>query len=231
MIPFMSRSLRLLSKSRFSQALPLTSLDTDDTNISDFKSKQIEFLKTRLSKEEILLVEEMTHVYWQFNEMEHKYLAKKLEKSVCNIKIGSLSRCKNEELLLDSTLQNTEEYKEEKNRLKELLKQEGVLEILGLTVSGGQGGSMGEVGNEEQEEKEEVVVSKKTQFDVLVVAFDPKKKLNIIKDVKGILGVGLKECKDLIENLPATIQSKISEEDSQNLKDKLEAIGCTVEIQ
>jgi large subunit ribosomal protein L7/L12 len=232
MISFGYKSLRLIPKSFFSQAqtLPLSSIETDENNISNFKSQQIEFLKSRLSKEEIILVDEMVKAYWQFDVMEQAYLGKLIQKSVCNIKTGTLSRSKNEELLLDSSTQESPDYMEEKKRLKELLKESGVLENLGLTISGG--GTKGEAKEEEkEEEQEEVIVQKKTQFDVLIVAYDPKKKLNVIKDVKNLSGMGLKECKDLIENLPATIQTKISEEESQILKEKLENIGCTVEIQ
>lgn len=63
-----------------------------------------------------------------------------------------------------------------------------------------------------------------------VTGIDAAKKLVIIKEVKTLLNLGLKEAKDLVEKLPATIKQGISSEEAEEFKKKLESIGCQVKI-
>ena len=69
----------------------------------------------------------------------------------------------------------------------------------------------------------------KTEFDVVLAAAGDK-KLDVIKAVREITGLGLKDAKDLVEAAPKTIKEAASKEDAEEIKTKLEAEGAVVEI-
>jgi large subunit ribosomal protein L7/L12 len=69
----------------------------------------------------------------------------------------------------------------------------------------------------------------KTEFTV-VLASSGDKKINVIKEVRAITGLGLKEAKDLVEGAPKTLKEGISKADADEIKKKLEAEGAKVEI-
>ena len=69
----------------------------------------------------------------------------------------------------------------------------------------------------------------KTEFDVVLTGFGDK-KLDVIKVIRGITGLGLKEAKDLVEGCPKNVKEGISKEDAEKLKEQLVAVGATVEI-
>ena len=73
-------------------------------------------------------------------------------------------------------------------------------------------------------------VEEKTEFDVVLTGFDAAKKLAVIKAIREITGLGLKEAKDTVEGAPKTIKEGASKEDAEKLKADLEAAGATVEI-
>ena len=73
------------------------------------------------------------------------------------------------------------------------------------------------------------VVEEKTEFDVVMTAFGAE-KIKVIKEVRGITGLGLAEAKAMVEAVPAKIKEGISKEDAEALKAQLEAVGATVEI-
>jgi len=73
-------------------------------------------------------------------------------------------------------------------------------------------------------------VIEKTEFDVKLVGFDPKAKIKVIKEVRAITGLGLKEAKELVEGLPKTLEKGIKKEKAEELKQKLEAVGGVIEI-
>lgn len=68
-----------------------------------------------------------------------------------------------------------------------------------------------------------------TEFDVILASFG-EKKINVIKEVRGITGLGLKEAKDLVENAPKAVKEGVSKDEAADVKGKLEAAGATVEI-
>ena len=72
-------------------------------------------------------------------------------------------------------------------------------------------------------------VEEKTEFDVVMTSFGAK-KLDVIKVVREITGLGLKEAKDMVEGVPSKIKEGISKEDAEALKEKLTAAGATVEL-
>ena len=73
------------------------------------------------------------------------------------------------------------------------------------------------------------VVEEKTEFDVVMTSFGAE-KIKVIKEVRGITGLGLAEAKAMVEGVPAKIKEGISKEDAEALKAQLEAVGAVVEI-
>ncbi|MEC7417878.1 MAG: 50S ribosomal protein L7/L12 [SAR324 cluster bacterium] len=69
----------------------------------------------------------------------------------------------------------------------------------------------------------------KTEFDVVLTAIG-EKKINVIKEVRAITGLGLKEAKEFVESAPKTVKEGIPQEEADALKAKLEAVGASVEI-
>lgn len=71
--------------------------------------------------------------------------------------------------------------------------------------------------------------AEKTEFDVVMTSFGDS-KMGVIKAVKEICGLGLKEAKEFVENVPKTIKEGASKADAEEIKTKLEAAGATIEI-
>lgn len=69
----------------------------------------------------------------------------------------------------------------------------------------------------------------KTTFDVILTSFGSN-KIQVIKEVRAITNLGLKEAKDLVESLPKPLKEKVSKEEAEEIKKKLEAAGATVEV-
>ncbi|HTO27046.1 MAG TPA: 50S ribosomal protein L7/L12 [Devosia sp.] len=72
-------------------------------------------------------------------------------------------------------------------------------------------------------------VEEQTEFNVILKAVG-EKKVEVIKAVRAITGLGLKEAKDLVEGAPQTVKEAVSKDDSEKMKKDLEAAGATVEI-
>ncbi len=72
-------------------------------------------------------------------------------------------------------------------------------------------------------------VEEKTEFDVILTSFG-EKKINVIKEVRAITGLGLKEAKDLVEGAPKPIKEGIAKADAEEIKTKLEGAGASVEL-
>ena len=69
----------------------------------------------------------------------------------------------------------------------------------------------------------------KTEFDVILTAAGSS-KINVIKEVRTITGLGLKEAKDLVEGAPKAVKEGASKDDAEQIKAKLEEAGATVEV-
>jgi large subunit ribosomal protein L7/L12 len=74
-------------------------------------------------------------------------------------------------------------------------------------------------------------VEEKTEFNVILKAFDDTKKISVIKEVRAVTGLGLKEAKDLVEGVPKPIKENVSKEEAAKIKEQVTAAGGTVEIQ
>jgi large subunit ribosomal protein L7/L12 len=102
---------------------------------------------------------------------------------------------------------------------KALSEKFGVTPMAAMPMGAVAGGGGGEAAAEEE----------KTEFDVILTAFG-EKKLQVIKVVRAITGLGLKEAKDLVEGAPKAVKEGIAKEDAQEIKTKLEEVGATVEV-
>ena len=71
----------------------------------------------------------------------------------------------------------------------------------------------------------------KTEFNVILKAFDDTKKIAVIKEVRAVTGLGLKEAKDLVEGAPKPLKEGVSKDEAGKIKDQITAAGGTIEIQ
>ena len=69
----------------------------------------------------------------------------------------------------------------------------------------------------------------KTTFDVVLKEFGDK-KIQVIKEVRALTGLGLKEAKELVDNVPKPVKQGLSKEDAENARKQLEAVGAVVEL-
>lgn len=76
---------------------------------------------------------------------------------------------------------------------------------------------------------EVAAAEEQTEFDVVLTSFG-ENKVSVIKAVRGLTGLGLKEAKDAVESAPATLKEGVSKEDAAEAKKQLEEAGATVEI-
>ena len=109
-----------------------------------------------------------------------------------------------------------------------------IIQILGRTIypgefGGGGGGGAALAGGAGGEAAAEEVAAK-TIFDLKLIGFDAKAKIKVIKEVRAILGLGLKEAKELVESAPKVIQKDLKQEKADELKAQLEAVGAEIEV-
>jgi len=72
-------------------------------------------------------------------------------------------------------------------------------------------------------------VEEKTEFNVILTAVGAQ-KINVIKEVRAVTSLGLKEAKDLVEGAPKAVKEGVNKEEAQKIKKQLEAAGATVEL-
>lgn len=73
------------------------------------------------------------------------------------------------------------------------------------------------------------VVEEQTEFDVVMTSFG-ENKVNVIKVIRAITGLGLKEAKDLVEGVPSTVKEAIAKQEAEDIKKQLVEAGATVEV-
>ena len=71
--------------------------------------------------------------------------------------------------------------------------------------------------------------AEQTEFDVVLTGFG-EKKIGVIKEVRALTGLGLKEAKDVVESVPSKVKEGVSKEEAEEAKKKLEDVGASVEI-
>ncbi|MCR9103637.1 MAG: 50S ribosomal protein L7/L12, partial [bacterium] len=108
----------------------------------------------------------------------------------------------------------------EVNELATILKEEYGIEPAAAAVAVAAGGGAAEGGAAAEE---------KTEFDVILKSAGAG-KLKVVKEVKGLLGVGLKEAKELVDGAPGTIKEGVPKEEAEKIKEALEGAGAEVEL-
>ena len=73
------------------------------------------------------------------------------------------------------------------------------------------------------------VVEEQTEFNVIMKSFGAN-KINVIKAIRGITGLGLKEAKDMVEGVPSTVKEAVSKDEAAKVKKELEEAGAEVEL-
>ena len=76
-----------------------------------------------------------------------------------------------------------------------------------------------------------VEVEEKTEFNVILQAWEETKKIGVIKEVRAVTGLGLKEAKELVEGAPKPLKENVSKEEAAKIKEQVTAAGGTVDIQ
>jgi large subunit ribosomal protein L7/L12 len=109
------------------------------------------------------------------------------------------------------------EVKEVKE-LADILKDEYGIEPAAAAVAVAAGGAGGAEAAAEQ-----------TEFDVILKSAGSA-KLKVVKEIKGLLGVGLKEAKELVDGAPGAVKAAVSKEEAETIKTALEAVGAEVEL-
>ncbi len=71
--------------------------------------------------------------------------------------------------------------------------------------------------------------AEQTEFDAVLTSFGDK-KINVIKEVRALTGLGLKEAKELVEGVPKPVKEGVSKDEAEEIKKKLEGVGATVEL-
>ena len=104
--------------------------------------------------------------------------------------------------------------------VKDLEEKWGVSAAAPVAVAAGGAAAGGDAGEAAEEQ---------TEFDVVLVAAGDK-KINVIKEVRGITGLGLKEAKDLVEGAPKPVKEGVEKDEANQVKEKLEAAGAKVEV-
>lgn len=110
-------------------------------------------------------------------------------------------------------------------------KQQEFMSQLGPLMGsmGGGGSAPAEEGEEgDGAAKEETKV--KDSFDVELSGFDPKKKIKLIKEVRGLFGLGLKEAKEMVEGAPVWLKKDLKKEDAEELAAKMNELGAETKI-
>lgn len=90
--------------------------------------------------------------------------------------------------------------------------------------------AMGVGGAGGEEAAAEEAVEEKTTFDLKLTGFDAKSKIKVIKEIRSMTSLGLKEAKEMVEGAPKVVKKDIKKEEAEELVAKLEALGATCEI-
>lgn len=79
--------------------------------------------------------------------------------------------------------------------------------------------------------QEAAPVEEKTEFNVILTGYEPDKKIQVIKVVRAITSLGLKEAKDLVEGVPKPVKEGVSKEEAANIKKQLEEVSGQVKVE
>ena len=104
---------------------------------------------------------------------------------------------------------------------------------MGGGMGGGQApaaGGAAPAGDAEAAPVEEAAPKEKTHYDLELTKFDPKSKIKIIKEVRAIFNLGLKEAKETVEGAPVWLKKEVAKEEADALAEKLTALGAEIRL-
>ena len=97
--------------------------------------------------------------------------------------------------------------------------------VMGMQGSGAQAAPAAVAAKVEEKPKEEEA-KEKSHYDIELSKFDPTKKIAIIKEVRALLGLGLKEAKEMVEGAPVWLKKEVAKEEAEKLAAKLKELGA-----
>ncbi len=98
--------------------------------------------------------------------------------------------------------------------------------FMGMMGGGAQAQAAPAQAAEPEKPKEEEKPKEKSHYDIELTKFDASKKINLIKEIRAILNLGLKEAKDTVEGAPVWIKKEVAKEDAEKLVEKLKEFGA-----
>jgi len=108
--------------------------------------------------------------------------------------------------------------------IKELEEKFGVQAAMSVMAQGQGGGAA-------PAPAQEAVAEEKTEFNVILAGYEADKKIQVIKVVRAITSLGLKEAKDLVEGVPKPVKEGVSKEEAANIKKQLEDVSAKVKVE
>jgi len=78
--------------------------------------------------------------------------------------------------------------------------------------------------------EEEAAPKEKTHYDIELTKYDPASKIKVIKEIRGIFNLGLKEAKETVEGAPVWLKKEVAKEEAEALAEKLSAIGAEIRL-
>ncbi|MCX5802266.1 MAG: 50S ribosomal protein L7/L12 [Proteobacteria bacterium] len=108
--------------------------------------------------------------------------------------------------------------------IKELEEKFGVQAAMSVMAQGQGGGAA-------PAPAQEAVAEEKTEFNVILAGYEADKKIQVIKVVRAITSLGLKEAKDLVEGVPKPVKEGVSKEEAANIKKQLEEVSAKVKVE
>lgn len=202
--------------------------------------------KNEIDPDRAEYIKQVAEYFSSLNNYQHQYIKSKMNEKKINVKKVSPVYLNADWMFnYDNKTPplNPEYFKQQElmSQFTDWLKKQEKIDIgFGSFAGGMQSNNNGnqnvandKANNKKEEVKAAPVEEKKVEkeiHDVLLVGFDAAKKITLIKELKAITGLGLKESKDLTENLPSLIKKAVKTADLKELKDKLEALGAKLEL-
>ena len=116
-------------------------------------------------------------------------------------------------------------------RQQELMSKLGpFMGSMGGGMGGGGGGQDASAGGAEAAPAEEAAPKEKTHYDIELSKYDAAGKIKVIKEVRAIFGLGLKEAKELVEGAPVWLKKEVAKEEAEALAEKLQAVGAEIRL-
>lgn len=102
--------------------------------------------------------------------------------------------------------------------------------MMGMPMAAPAGGAAAGAGEGEEAAAEEAK-PEKTEFNVILESYDSASRVKLIKEIRAITGLGLKEAKDVVESAPKQLKADVKKEEAEAIKEKVEAVGGKVKVE